>query len=94
MVSHNKSLQGGLCDARSVPQTGQHVEPESLGLSYRFSCSKMMAVAALSGTYQRQEERGDSQSAERKNILRNFYFFFFLMSIGNFIFLAARHVGS
>ena len=70
MVSHNKSLQGGLCDARSVPQTGQHVEPESLGLSYRFSCSKMMAVAALSGTYQRQEERGDSQSAERKNILR------------------------
>lgn len=77
MVSHNKSLQGGLCDARSVPQTGQHVEPESLGLSYRFSCSKMMAVAALSGTYQRQEERGDSQSAERNNILRNFYFFFF-----------------
>ena len=65
----------------------------NLGLSYRFSRSKMMAVAALSGTYQRQEERGDSQSADRKNILRNFYFFF-LMSMGNFIFLAARHVGS
>ena len=65
----------------------------NLGLSYRFSRSKMMAVAALSGTYRRQEERGDSQSADRKNILRNFYFFF-LMSMGNFIFLAARHVGS
>ena len=63
----------------------------NLGLSYRFSRSKMMAVAALSGTYRRQEERGDSQSADRKNILRNFYFFF-LMSMGNFIFLAARHV--
>ena len=65
----------------------------NLGLAYRFSRSKMMAVAALSGTYRRQEERGDSQSADRKNILRNFYFFF-LMSMGNFIFLAARHVGS
>ena len=48
----------------------------NLGLAYRFSRSKMMAVAALSGTYRRQEERGDSQSADRKNILRNFYFFF------------------
>ena len=29
MVSHNRSLQGGSCDARLVPQTGQCVEPES-----------------------------------------------------------------
>ena len=62
----------------------------NLGLSYRFSCSKMMAVAALSGTYQRQEERGDSQSAERKNILRNFYFFFFFNEHGQLHFFGCK----
>ena len=54
----------------------------------------MMAVAALNVTYQRQEERGDSQAAERKNIFRNVYLFFSFNEHRQLHFLTARHVGS